>query len=247
MIEARGAPRDQGLDQGGPFAEAVCASVARERRRLGPRGWPLARLRVHRDAGRKLARFLPQQHERLQGIAAAARVSLAALELIEALQRVEVEAAACGAILEARFDGEAELCVRLSVPDAGGFPSVELTTPSWAGCLAGVNAEGVGVVCARDLDPGVPPLRLLAQDLLFRTRSAATALEHLRRRASYLGSSGTLLLADEAALPWRVEIRAGSVEVREPAAHPLDRPSVRIDAAGRTLVWRDPDGSEHKV
>ena len=240
-LEARGAPHDQGCAQGRAWRAAVRDAVLAERGGYGLAGWLLALARARRGPGREIERFLPQQHERLQGLAHAAGVSQSALELLALTERVRGSAAAAGSSLLARFDERPDLRVRRSRPDAGGFASAELTSPAWAGCLGGVNSQGVCVVCVSDPALEVPPLRLLAQDALFRAARRNAAVEHVRRRAGYLRATGTLLVVDAESEPLLLELADGDVRAR-PAPAVRDRDPVAplvLDAPSRTLVWCD--------
>jgi hypothetical protein len=126
---------------------------------------------------------------------------------------------------------------------------VEVIAAPWASCLAGVNAEGIAMICLEDRGRREPPLRLLGQDLLFRARALGPGVDHLRRRAAYLGGSGVLLLVNAAGDALRVELRSGQLAIQpEPPRSTLGlEPTVRIDAAARTLSWRDPSGTEHEA
>ncbi len=253
MLEASGAPVDQGRGQGRAFRGEIEAVVRGLRGRYGWLEWYALRRRCRLGPGRALARYLPQQHERLQGIARAARVSLDALLLCETLQRVTGVGGSKGDQLEASLDLHPELApfliLRQSSPDAGGLASVELSAAPWAGCLAGVNAEGVALVCLEDRSLHEPSLRVLAQDLLFRAHALEPGVEHLRRRAAYAGGSGVLLLVDAAGTSLRAELSSGVLRLEEtPASGALAlEPTVRIDAGARRLVWRDPEGHEREA
>jgi hypothetical protein len=218
-------------------------AVVAERGGYGLGGWLLALARVRRGPGREFERFLPQQHERLQGLAHAAGVSQTALELLALTERVRGSAWADAGSLLARFDERPDLVVRRSRPDAGGFDSAELTSPAWVGCLGGVNSQGVCVVCVSDPALEVPSLRLLAQDALFRAARRNAAVEHVRRRARYLRATGTLLVLDAESEPLLLELGDGDLRTR-PAPTLRDRdqdPSAALvlDALSRTLVWCD--------
>lgn len=253
MIKCDGAPFDQGRKQGTALRFEVERTLRCVRARYGWLEGILALRRARRGPGLALARHLPQQHERLQGIARGAHVSLASLELFQAAQRVSGVGACKGAELEATLDIPAELhaalTLRHSVPDAGGVASIELTAAPWAGCLAGVNAAGLALVCLEDRGRREPPLRALAQDLLFRAHALRPGIEHLRRRAAYSGGSGVLLLIDAQGDGFRAELRSGQLSLDEgpsPGALALE-PTLRIDAVARTLIWRDPAGREHQA
>jgi hypothetical protein len=250
VIEAGGAPFDQGRKQGAALRAQIESVLRNVRVRYGWLEWYGALRRAHTGPGRAQACFLPQQHERLQGIARAAGVSLASLELCAALQRVAGVGSCKGARLEGSFEVppvlEPVMTLRRSIPDAGGVPSVELTAAPWAGCLAGVNAEGIALVCLEDHGRREPPLRVLAQDLLFRARALDPVVDHLRRRAAYAGGSGVLLLVDATGAALRAELSSGQLRVREASSRGALalEPTVRIDAAARTLVWRGAPGTE---
>lgn len=253
MLEASGAPVDQGRIQGGAFQGEIEAAIHRLRVRYGRLDWHALRRRCRLGPGRALARYLPQQHERLQGIARAARVSLDALLLCETLTRVAGVGGSKGGQLQASLDLHPELApmlmLRQSSPDAGGVVSVELTAAPWVGCLAGVNAEGVALACLEDRAPHEPSLRVLAQDLLFRARALEPGVEHLRRRAAYAGGTGVLLLADASGASLRAELCSGVLRLEDAptrGAIALE-PTVSIDAAARRLVWRDALGHEREA
>ncbi len=253
MLDASGAPVDQGRSQGRALQAEIESAIHGLRVCYGWLDWYAVRRRSRRGPGLALARYLPQQHERLQGIARAARVSLEALVLCETLHRVTGVGGSKGGRLEGSFDIHPELApflmLRQSSPDAGGVPSVELSAAPWVGCLAGVNAEGVALVCLEDRGPYELSLRVLAQDLLFRARALESGVEHLRRRAAYAGGSGILLLADATGVSLRAELSSGVLRLEDApaqAAMALE-PTVRIDAGARRLVWRDAVGHEHEA
>jgi hypothetical protein len=240
-LVAEGSPVEQGRAQGARFAAAIEAELARERRKLP---WLARRSllrRVRETSARAVATQLPWQRERSEGIALDARVALAELELAEAAVRVQGAAFADGARLAASFDlphASANLVVlRTSRPDAGGFPSVELALAHLAGCLCGVNAEGIAVICTRDLAGDEPSLRFHAQELLFRARDLDAGIDHLRRRASYAGGSGTLLVADARGESRLLELARGTLRVRDTALVPrlAKSPQLELDARERRL------------
>ncbi|MEE9281763.1 MAG: hypothetical protein V3V67_16445 [Myxococcota bacterium] len=242
MIRAEGAPVDQGRAQGHGVRREIESGLRQLRGHYGAAAWIAARRRARRHCGRALVRQLPWQGERLEGIAAGAGVSLAALTLCEALYRVQGAGFQRGTQLEASFEVPAELepllALRASRPDAGGFPSVELTCAPFTGCLGGVNSEGIGVICLADRAPGGVSLRFLAQEMLFRARDLEAGIEHLRRRAAYLGGTGQLLLADSAGAARCVGFDAGSVRQEPACTGDLARePMLRIDTSLSTLVW----------
>jgi hypothetical protein len=242
VIQAEGAPIDQGRAQGRDMRREIEAGIGRLRRRYGPLAWLNARRRAQRTSGRVLARQLPQQSERLEGIAAAAGVPVAALTLAETRYRVQGVGFQRGAQLQATFEVPLELepalALRESRPDAGGFPSVELTCAPFAGCLAGVNSEGIAAICLADRGHSAVSLRFLAQELIYRVRDLGAAMEHMRRRAAYLGTSGRLLVGNSAGDALWLEFDAGDVKVGEDSPEVLAiEPTVRIDAAACTLVW----------
>ncbi len=250
VLDASGAPIDQGRKQGRALRSEIESVVRQVRVRYGWLDWYGVRRRARLGPGCELARYLPQQHERLQGIARAARVPLDALVLCEALHRVTGVGGSKGGQLEGSLDVHPELApflmLRHSVPDAGGVPSVELSAAPWVGCLAGVNAEGIALVCLEDHGLHELPLRVLAQDLLFRARALEPGVEHLRRRAAYVRGSGLLLLVDATGASLRAELSSGVLRLEQAptrGAIALE-PTVRIDAVARTLVWRDAGGQE---
>jgi hypothetical protein len=242
-LAAEGAPVEQGRAQGRRFALAIAGELLRQRRALP---WLARRslvARVRETSARAVATQLPWQRERIEGIALEARVALGGLELAEACERIQGAAFVEGATLQASFDLprelEALLVLRSSRPDAGGFPSVELALAHLAGCLCGVNAEGIAVLCVRDLSRDEPSLRFHAQEILFRARDLGAGIDHLRRRASYAGGTGTLVVADAGGASRVLEFARGALEVRDTALLPARAaaPMVEIDAAARRLVW----------
>jgi hypothetical protein len=252
-LAAEGAPIEQGRAQGSVFARAIAAELARQRRALP---W-LARRgllrRVRETSARAVATQLPWQRERLEGIALAARVPLAGLELAEALDRVQGAAFVDGTRLQACFDLPRELAallvLRASQPDAGGFPSVELGLAHLSGCLCGVNAEGIAVICVRDLGRDEPSLRFHAQEILFRARDLSAGMDHLRRRASYAGGSGTLVVADATGNARQLDFERGVL--RESDTDPLPKralePMVEIDTVSRRLSWTGEEPNEARA
>jgi len=240
---AEGAPVEQGRAQGGAFARAIASELARQRKTLP---WLARRAlvrRVRATSARAIATQLPWQRERLEGIALAARVPLAGLELAEAFDRIAGAAFVDGPILQAAFDVPHALAgllvLRASRPDAGGFPSVELALAHLSGCLCGVNAEGIAVLCIRDLGRDEPSLRFHAQELLFRARDLAAGIDHLRRRGSYAGGTGTLVVADAHGETRILDFERGALNVRGASLLPrrAAEPMVEIDTAARRLVW----------
>jgi hypothetical protein len=249
-LAAEGAPVEQGRAQGSVFAGPIARELARQRSALP---W-LARRgllrRVREASARAVATQLPWQRERLEGIALAARVPLSGLELAEALDRVQGAAFVDGTRLQASFDlprAFADLLVlRASRPDAGGFPSVELGVAHLSGCLCGVNAEGIAVLCVRDLGRDEPSLRFHAQEILFRARDLTAGIDHLRRRALYAGGTGTLVVADALGAARVLDFERGSLHVsdtdrfRKRAADPM----VEIDTTTFRLAWKNGETRE---
>ncbi len=240
-LSADGAPVEQGRAQGARFARVIAAELARQRRTLPRLARRSLSARVRETSARAIATQLPWQRERIEGIALEARVALAGLELAEAVDRVQGAAFVDGALLEASFALSSELAellvLRTSRPDAGGFPSVELALAHLAGCLCGVNAEGIAVICTRDLAGDEPSLRFHAQELLFRARDLDAGIDHLRRRASYAGGSGTLVVADARGESRLLEFARGALAVRDTAFVPARAasPMIEIDAVQRRL------------
>jgi hypothetical protein len=154
-------------------------------------------------------------------------------------------------VLQVAFDLPQELrdlvVLRASRPDAGGFPSAELALAHLSGCLCGVNAEGIAAVCVRDLGRDEPSLRFHAQELLFRARDLAAGIDHLRRRASYAGGSGTLVVADANGVVRELTFSRGALEVRDAERLPerAAAPMIEIDTAARSLVW--PGGERREL
>jgi hypothetical protein len=146
-------------------------------------------------------------------------------------------------VLQAAFEVPVELrdllVLRSSRPDAGGFPSVELALAHLSGCLCGVNAEGIAAICVGDRAGDQPSLRFLAQEILFRARDLDAGIDHLRRRASYAGGTGTLVVADGSGETRLLEFQHGELVVRDASLLPARAaaPMVEIDTAAIRLVW----------
>ncbi len=248
MITAAGAPIHQGRQQGEAQRLSVRSAIDLLRGRYGRVGWWWRQREIRWGAGREMECFTPQQHERLQGIARGAEVSQAALELHETLYRIVGAARHDGARLSANFevgtDLEALLMVRHSLPDAGGFPSVELSCAPWAGCLAGVNHEGIGAVCIEDRNLKTLSLRVLTQDVLFRARELSPAIDHLRSRAKYMSVDGRILVATSDGTGVVLHFRRGVADVLESAGtdDSFLQPVVAIDCKERELRWFRRDG-----
>jgi hypothetical protein len=240
-LEAAGAPIDQGRAQGAALRDPVRAALARLRASHTWTSWQLAKRRARLGPALALGRFFPWQAERIEGIARGAGVGEAGLHLAERA-RVRGSASFDGRALYLCADVppelEAQLLLRASIPDAGGFASLELGCAHWAGCLGGINSEGIAVVCADDRAHCEPSLRFLAQELLFRTRDLAAGIEHLRRRARYAGGSGTLWVAAGSEAR-RLELDAGELCEREaPATRAPLQATLVIDCAARVLRWQ---------
>lgn len=242
-IEAAGAPFDQGAAQGRALAREIAHTREDLRDRYGWFAWRMAGRRAHVGSGRPMQRFLPQLHERLRGIAAGAGVRLRALELHESLDRIAGVASVDGTRLEGRLELPAatvgRLALRASRPDAVGFASVELICAGSAGCLAGVNEEGVGVVVVDERGSAGPAMRSYAQDLILRVPDARTAAQHMRLRSRYAGGSGALLVADKGGAALLLELAEGELEVSEaePRRSPVASSTVEIELATSTLLF----------
>jgi hypothetical protein len=253
LIEARGAPVDQGVIQGRAQRGAILLLRRRLRRRYGFFSWREALYEAEHGPGRNVRWFLPQLHERLYGIAMGAGVPARVLDLAESFYRVPGVATAKSNEVEARLEIPEELqpllVLRRSRPDAVGFASVEFTCAPWAGCLAGVNDPGIAVVVTEDRGLGDPSLRLLAQDVLLRTQDLDAAVDHLRLRASYSGGNGSLLIADAGGRAVSADLARGHFAAREVAygGTPTAQSTLRIDTAARTLTCRDAAGVERCV
>ena len=191
-----------------------------------------------------------QQHERLQGIAAASGVAISQLALAGSLARVRGTASVCGAVLEARLDIPAALAplllLRRSLPDQVSLRSVELSAALFPGCLAGLNERGIGVVVIDDRDARELSLRSLAQDLLMRATELDSALELLECRGRYAGGTGALRIADGLGHALHVELRAGDLSSRPlpPRTHAIAESTLQLDLRALALVYRTADGSE---
>ncbi len=239
IVDATGAPTDQGQVQGRAERERIATATARVRGRHGWFTWRDAKRFVRRGSARATAQQLPGLHERLEGISRASGVSLGALQVAQAWDRVQGNAFCEGTTLAACFDLlelRDSLILRASRPDAGGFPSIELTCAHWVGCLAGVNAEGLGALCVRDPNPSQAPMRLLAQEFLFRSRDLGAGIDHIRRRGSYLGGSGVVVVGDATGTVRELSFHDGELNETEaqPSALPA-QPSVTLDLAARRL------------
>ena len=222
IVECAGAPRDIGLDQG-----RACRARLRARFRSLPR-WERLRLRTVRSdpatsrAWRDMLRHFPHQAEALEGIARGAGVPRAwlARRLVRehaadaASNRCEgVAAGDPGKVLLARgVAGDSIVCrVR---PD-GGFGSLELVRPWLTSGLAGVNEEGLALLCAPVADePGAcaAPAVLLARECLQQFDSVGAALEWCTGRPA--GGRATLLVADASGELAAVEIAGPARRVR---------------------------------
>ena len=255
MIITRQSPRDQGADQAAALAADVRSCVAGLRAERGWLAWRLALHAARRGPGRSLSRFTPQLHERLQGIAEGSRVPVAALELGESLWRGRATCLAKDGLIEGNVAAPPGLALflRRSEPDAGGFSSVELTAAPLASAFAGVNSEGIAAACVDDGPVSALPARLLVQDLLFRTRTFETAIEHVRRRAHYLGTTGALVVCASGAGAALLELRAGRLsrgdaslaqggESDEFRFGLGDGQELRIDAGSRELSFHGAGG-----
>jgi hypothetical protein len=249
-VEATGAPVEQGRAQGAACAQPIRAEIARL---SGSLPWLARRAllrRVRVTSARSLETQLPWQRERIEGIAHATHLAEPLLLWAEAVTRVQGAAfVGPGQPLAAAFELpaplESLLVLRHSAPDAGGFESVELALAPLAGCLAGVNSEGIAVVCTRDLARDEPSLRFLAQELLFRARDLDAGVDHLRRRAAYAGGTGTLVAADARGRVLVLELAGGRLAPRDGRTLPpsAQTPQLELDLAAATLCWRGIDGA----
>ena len=243
VVRAEGAPVEQGRAQGTALAPAIRAELARRR---AARGW-LARRAVERrvaaTSGRALATQLPWQRERIEGLAQAARVPERALVAAEAETRVQAAAFRAGGRIALALELDPALApllaLRQSTPDAGGFASAELTLAPFAGCLCGVNAEGLVAAVLRDRSRDELSLRFHAQELLFRARDLSAGIDHLRRRAAYAGGTGTLLAGDAAGALALLHFARGALELVRPARLPpaAAEAGLELDPAARSLRW----------
>jgi len=250
QVEAAGAPVEQGRAQGAACLQPIRAEVARLSESLPwlARRALLRRVRV--TSASALATQLPWQRERIEGIAHATRLAEPLLLWAEAVTRVQGAAfVRPGQPLQAAFELpaplESLLVLRHSAPDAGGFQSVELGLAPLAGCLAGVNSEGIAVICTRDLARDEPSLRFLAQELLFRARDLEAGVDHLRRRAGYAGGSGTLVAGDARGQVRVLELAGGRLSQADGRALPpcAQTPQLELDPAACALCWRGVDGA----
>lgn len=244
MIETAGPPFALGLAQGRELGVEVRSRVRALRRRYGWLAWVEASFDARAGPGRRWARFLPQQHERLLGIGRGAGCAARALELRAVVTGLRSIGSRFEGKLEARFallpEVRDALHLRRTSPDAVGFESVEIAAAWCPGALAGVNAAGVAVVVLSERGGASQvPLRVLAQDVLLRGADLDGALSHLRLRARYAGGSGALALVDRLGGSARVELTHGVFECRslEQAPHPPAETDVLLDPARRELVW----------
>jgi hypothetical protein len=124
--------------------------------------------------------------------------------------------------------------------------SVEPSAGPFAGCLAGLNERGIGVVVTDDRDVRQRPLRALAQDLLMRATELDSALELLACRARYASGSGALRIADGFGRAFQVELRAGALrsQTLAPRSHAIAESTLQLDLRALALVYRTADGSE---
>ena len=247
-FEAAGAPVEQGRAQGESLGAQIRARMDRRRSWLARRA--LER-RVRKTSARALETQLPWQRERIEGLAQAARVSEGRLLLEEAVTRVQGAAFGGAALLSAAFALPRELvqslALRRSLPDAGGFASVELVLAPFAGCLCGVNSEGIAAICVRDLARDEPSLRFHAQELLFRARDLDAGIDHLRRRASYAGGTGALVVADAHGRVETLALAHGVLTlVPNGGVLPSSaaRPAVALEPAARRLTFFGADGAQ---
>ncbi len=242
MIEVKGAPYDQGREQGQMLGEQIRFDLDRLRR--SDRADWRRRVRQGRDGAGSLAmRFLPQHHERLQGIADAARVSLALLVALDGASPAEATAGHGAEGLSVLVSARVPLFLRRTLPDAGGFPSVELTAAPFAGSLAGVNSEGIAVVCVRDPESDPVLGRLLAQELLLRGQNIEATVDHARRRGAYLGGCWRLVVGDDTGRAIRLEQGPSGFRLAEGLKGAPAEPGLRltIDPADRALtLFTDP-------
>ena len=116
---------------------------------------------------------------------------------------------------------------------------MELTDAPWAGSIAGLNGEGIAVACEGD-DPGdTPSARLLVQELLLRVRDLPSAVEHARRRGSYLGGRWELTLLD--AYGGAARVVSDGTRIRGEYAPILSsegRGQLQLEPAKGEIVWR---------
>lgn len=248
MLETRGAPRDQGRIQAQRLPTEIRDAIAALRGARGILRWRAQLRQAERDVGRSLARFTPQLHERMQGIAENCDLPVAALVLAESVLRASVRATAKNGVIEASIAPPAglECLVRTTRPDAGGFPSVELTCAALASALAGVNCCGIAVACLDCGPPAARPARVLVSDVLLRTRSFAAAIDHVRRRAHYLQTTGTLLVSSATGEAIRLELSAGRLRELPAGVSDGSKPNLRLDGKKQALDW-DRGASKERV
>ncbi|MFQ5696665.1 MAG: hypothetical protein ACE5IL_00070 [Myxococcota bacterium] len=239
MLETRGAPRDQGRIQAQRLPTEIRDAIAALRGARGALRWRQELRGAERGVGRSLSRFAPQLHERLQGIAWNCDLPVAALVLAESVWRGTVRALAKDGAIEARVAPPAGLdcIIRTTRPDAGGFPSAELTCAPLASALAGVNGCGIAVACLDSGPRTALPARVLVSDVLLRTRSFAAALDHVQRRAHYLQATGSLLVASADGEAAQLELRAGRMRVVSPSMADGNARNLRLDASTCALEW----------
>jgi hypothetical protein len=222
IVECAGAPRDIGLDQG-----RACRALLRARFRSLP-WWEQLSLRTARSdpatlrASRDMLRHFPHQAEALEGMARGAGVPRAWLAQRLAREHAADSASAGCEGVGAGDPGKrllarsvtGDVIVRRIRPD-GGFGSLELVRPWLTSGLAGVNEEGLALLCAQVGDePGdcAAPAVLMARDCLQQFDSVGAALEWCTGRPA--GGRATLLLADASGELAAVEVAGPARRVR---------------------------------
>jgi hypothetical protein len=240
LLEARGAPRDQGIAQGVVWRNPIRLWLRREARSRGAAAWRDLRRTAVRGPLLALGHYLAQIGERMEGIALGAQLPLQDLATLWATTRCAGLGEARGGELRARIALSEELAalatLRRSQPDAAGFASLELALAPFPGCLAGVNERGVGIAVLGDRGPLEIPLPALAQDFLLRASSLAAGLAHLRLRARYAGGSGRLLIADARGRAVQVSVALGECAERDVGySGGRGASTARIDLARREL------------
>jgi hypothetical protein len=169
-----------------------------------------------------MLRHFPHQAEALEGMAGGAGVPRAWLAHCLAREPAADSLAVGGEGVGAGDPGKrllarsvaGDVIVRRIRPD-GGFGSLELVRPWLTSGLAGVNEEGLALLCAQVGDaPGdcAAPAILLARDCLQHFDTVAAALEWCTGRPA--GGRATLLLTDASGELIAVEVAGSARRVR---------------------------------
>lgn len=202
-VDCRGTPRELGRSQGRKQAEALRAA-------LGPastfaRHFPS--LFENDSCCLGLKRHVPQQYERLCGIAGESGVSRARLFRRDALELESFVWGVSGNSLG--FSPPSRGWLRRSRPDAG-FESLEWLAEGRVTPTVGCNREGLSGLCCITAFPGEPtraPTHWLLSEALLRFRFARPAAEWCARRSSV--GQGCLVFVDATAEKAGVQVDGG--------------------------------------